>query len=96
MPKIRQSVMRIIPLMITCAELDAFIVDYLDEPLPKRQRAFFNWHLRLCRNCRTYLESYRKAIEIGRAVFDHAEDAISDDIPEALVRAILAARRKEP
>ena len=96
MPKIRQSVMRIIPLMITCAELDAFIVDYLDGTLPKRQRAIFNFHLRMCRVCRIYLESYRKTIEIGRAVFDHAEDAISDDIPEALVHAILAARRKEP
>lgn len=96
MPKIRQSVMRIIPLMITCAEFDAFIIDYLDGTLPKRQRAIFNFHLRMCRDCRTYLVSYRKTIEIGRAVFDHAEDAISDDIPEALVHAILAARRKEP
>ena len=96
MPKIRQYVMRIIPLMITCAELEAFIVDYLDGALPKRQRASFNLHLRMCRECRSYLESYQKAIEIGRAVFEHAEDAISDDIPEALVHAILAARRGEP
>ncbi len=96
MPKIRQSLMRIIPLMITCAELDAFIIDYLDGTLPNRQRAFFNLHLSMCRECRTYLENYQKAIEIGRAVFDYAEDAISDDIPEALVHAILAARRREP
>lgn len=95
MPNIRRSVMRIMPLMITCAEFESFIVDFLDGALPKHQRSLFNLHLRMCRDCRTYLESYQKAIEIGQAVFEHPEDTIPDDVPEALVHAILAARRKE-
>jgi anti-sigma factor RsiW len=83
---------RRMPLMLTCRELEAFIVDYLDGNLPVRQRFVFRLHLILCRECRSYLASYERAIAISKAVCQDATRSIPEDIPEDLVRAIVAAR----
>lgn len=83
-----------LPLMMSCAELDGFVVDYLDGTLPPPQRRIFTLHLLLCRECRSYLERYRRAIALGRAVFQEPTAPVPDDVPEDLVRAILAARRR--
>ncbi|MCG8404340.1 MAG: zf-HC2 domain-containing protein, partial [Phycisphaerales bacterium] len=52
------SVMFKLPLMISCREFEAFIVDYLDDQLPARQRKIFEFHLKICRECRDYLAAY--------------------------------------
>jgi len=78
--------------MITCRELEDFIADYLDGTLPKRQRFVFRFHLLLCRECRDYLTLYEQTIALGKAVFHHPDEPVPEDIPEDLVRAILAAR----
>ena len=81
-----------IPPMITCAEFESFILDYLDDELPRRQRFVFDMHILACRKCREYLVAYQRAVDVARATF--ADDAESPDleIPEDLVEAILAAR----
>ncbi len=89
---IRALVMGHMPGMITCAELEAFIDDYLEERLTPREKWVFELHLKMCRECRSYLAAYRRSIEMGQRVFREPESAVPGDVPEDLVRAILAAR----
>jgi anti-sigma factor RsiW len=86
--KFRGFVQRNVPVMITCRELEEFIVDYLDGTLPWRQRLVFRIHLFFCRECRDYLASYTHTIALGKAALRQTDAPI----PEELVRAILAAR----
>ena len=87
--------MRTMPLMLTCQELEDFMVDYLDGTLPERQRRKFDLHLRLCRDCRHYLEAYKGTITLCQAAFAEPDGSLPEDVPEALVKAILAAREEE-
>lgn len=77
---------------MTCREFVEFLMAYLDEELPGGQRRVFEGHLQDCPPCKTYLETYRETVELGRRVCD-GEVAPPEDVPESLVRAILAARR---
>jgi anti-sigma factor RsiW len=78
--------------MITCREFEDFVLQYLDDELPARQRAMFEFHLRICRECREYLAAYQRTVEIGRAAFKDANEAVPEDVPEDLIKAILEAR----
>jgi predicted anti-sigma-YlaC factor YlaD len=91
--RIRGFLQRRVPLMITCREFEDFIVDYLDGALSWRQRFVFQSHLVLCRECRDYLGSYERAIALGKVVLQHPDEAVPEEIPEDLVRAILSARK---
>lgn len=76
---------------MTCRELIEFLADYLEGSLPSEQRAVFEQHLGICSQCVTYLDTYRKTIQLERAAL--CDEAQVADPPEDLVRAILAARR---
>ncbi len=89
--KTRARAMRTLPLMLTCREVDGFMVDYLEDALPKDQRRKFDWHLRLCPDCRRYLENYKQTIVLTEAAFCESKTPVSEDVPEDLVKAILAA-----
>lgn len=78
--------------MITCKEFEDFVLSYLDGGLPSRQRSVFEWHLRICRECRDYLAAYKRALELGRAVLTAADEPVPQDVPEDLIKAILDAR----
>ena len=88
--------MRTMPMMLTCQELEGFMVDYLDGTLPERQRRKFDLHLRLCRDCRHYFEAYKVAMTLCQAAFAEPDGSLPEDVPEELVEAILAAREEEP
>lgn len=79
--------------MITCRELVDFLMAYLDGELPAEQRASFEAHLQACPQCEDYLESYRTTVALGQSLRCGAED-VPSEVPEALVRAVLAARKK--
>ena len=79
--------------MITCTEFEDFVLSYLDGELTKRQRSVFEWHLRICRECRDYLAAYQRAAELGRSVLHSPKDMLPEDVPEDLIRAILDARK---
>ena len=79
--------------MITCKEFEDFILRYLDDELSARQRSVFELHMRLCRECREYLAAYRRSIEVSRGVFKLTDEALPEDVPEDLIKAILEARK---
>jgi anti-sigma factor RsiW len=75
---------------ITCQELIDFIDGYRDSALTAKQRTEFERHLAVCPSCVAYLKTYEQTIVLAHASAGHALPA---DIPESLVRAILAARK---
>jgi predicted anti-sigma-YlaC factor YlaD len=77
---------------MTCRNALKFLADYLDGNLPLRQRLSYGVHLFLCRNCRDYLDGYRKTIEVSRSALAEPANAAGEPLPEELVQAILAAR----
>ncbi len=87
--------MRTMPMMLTCGELESFMVDYLDGTLPKPQRRKFDLHLWLCRDCRRYLEAYKRAISLSQAAFSDSNEPLPEDVPEDLVKGILAALEED-
>ena len=78
---------------MTCQELTDFLADYLDGELPSAVRDAFDGHLAACSQCRNYLASYRATIRLGNAALrGSADDPVPAEVPDALLKAILAAR----
>lgn len=80
--------------MITCKELADFLGAYLDGELAGEELAEFNLHLAQCPWCVAYLKSYEETRLLGRAAFTDPAASAPPDVPEQLVDAILAARKK--
>ena len=83
------------PKMMTCAEFETFVLDYLSDRLPPAQKQIFELHMRLCRECRDYLEAYQRTVELEKAAFQSPTAPVPEDVPEDLVRASLAARASD-
>ncbi|MCC7179163.1 MAG: zf-HC2 domain-containing protein [Acidobacteria bacterium] len=78
---------------MTCREFADFMMDYLSGELPEESRAPFERHLSRCANCHEYLAQYKHTIEAGRLAFTNPEEEVPADVPEDLVKAVLAARK---
>jgi len=91
--RVKGAILKHMHRMITCKEFEDFVLSYLDDELPKQQRALFELHMRLCRECREYLAAYQRTIEIGREAFKSADETLPEDVPEDLIKAILEARK---
>jgi anti-sigma factor RsiW len=78
---------------MTCREFADFIGDYLSGELPTESRSAFEHHLRLCANCQKYLAGYEETVKLGKRAFSDDDANLPAEVPEELVRAILAARR---
>jgi anti-sigma factor RsiW len=79
---------------MTCQELVEFLMDYLDGLLSEAQRQGFEEHLGECPDCVAYLTTYQQAIRLGKEACTAGDDSIPADVPENLVRAVLAARQR--
>jgi anti-sigma factor RsiW len=79
---------------VTCREFADFMADYLAGELSPDLRRSFDHHLGLCVNCQRYLTSYREAVALGKRAFADDDAALPADVPEELVKAILAARSR--
>ncbi len=86
---IKGKAMRYLPGMITCQQFEDLIVRYLDGALDKAQRRKFEWHIRLCRECREYLCEYQNTIELGKTAFISRDPSGSEDVPEDLIKKII-------
>jgi len=78
--------------MLNCRQIEDFIDDYLDESMAWRKRALFRSHLLMCRECRSYIDAYKRAVALGKNVFSDGDGPPPEDVPEELVKAILDAR----
>lgn len=78
---------------MTCREFTEFIYSYLEGEASAAERQVFEAHIGECPPCLAYLDTYRKTVAIGKAVCEEPEGPVPDDVPEELVRAVLAARR---
>lgn len=81
--------------MLTCREFIEFLADYLAHDLPPASQAEFEFHLSDCPDCALYLKSYEATIRLGRMVCADLDAPPPEEVPEELVRGILAARRRE-
>ena len=80
--------------MLTCREFVEFLMAYLSGELPAGQRAVFEEHLGECPDCVAYLRTYRETVRIEKVACG-CHDLPPSDVPEELIRAILAARARK-
>jgi predicted anti-sigma-YlaC factor YlaD len=89
-----KRVLLYMPLMITCREFENFMIDYLEDELPNRQKFVFELHLKTCSECRDYMAAYKRIIEVSSRVAQASEsEELLPDVPEDFIKAILAARK---
>ena len=74
---------------IPCEEVITFLWAYLAGELPAEKVFEFERHLSVCPSCVNYIETYKKTVELSRGTFEADEE----DVPEDLMRAVMAARR---
>lgn len=77
-----------------CREVVEFLMDYLNRDLADGERDAFDRHCVDCPPCKTYLESYKESVRLGKCICDDPEGPVPADVPDELVRAILAAREQ--
>ena len=74
---------------MTCREMTEFLTEYRSGELDFEERARFDEHLTRCRECVEYLRSYEETIRLAKGAFTHPDDALPEEVPAALVRAIV-------
>lgn len=70
-----------------CRECMEFLMGYVEGSLPETQRAAFEEHLERCPPCIDYVHMYKETIRVSGKCRGDA------DVPEALVKAILSAKK---
>ena len=79
---------------MTCRELTDFLLDHVEGALPPEVASDFEEHLAECSSCRAYLGNYAATIRLGRASAEEPDERVPPTVPEELVEAVLAARRR--
>jgi anti-sigma factor RsiW len=79
---------------MTCREFTEFLDAYLRGDLSPAERDEFERHLGVCSACVNYMKSYRDTIQLGKLAFTDVDASLPEDVPDDLVRAILAARQR--
>jgi len=82
--------------MITCKEFENFVLSYLDGELSPTQSRVFRMHLLLCRECRDYLCAYERSVELSKLLLQEPRKPVLDEVPEDLIKAVLAAKNSKP
>jgi len=76
---------------LTCHDVIDFLSDYLDGALPLETAAAFEEHLAICPDCVAYLDNFLATLKASRTAMIAQVEV---PIPDELVQAILASRRK--
>ena len=78
---------------MNCEETVNFLMDYVDGVLPGEARVRFDDHLRICPDCVTYMDNYRKAVALAGKAGQAQRHSPQGQVPAALIEAILKARQ---
>jgi anti-sigma factor RsiW len=78
---------------IPCEEVITFLWAYLGGELSAEKVHEFERHLSVCPSCVNYIETYKKTMELSRGTFEAESGGWEEEMPEDLMRAVLAARR---
>lgn len=80
---------------VTCREFAQFLDDYLSDELEPEVRETFDDHLAHCPSCVIYLNTYRDTVALAKGAWAPPDvQPVPADVPEELMQAILAARRR--
>jgi anti-sigma factor RsiW len=79
--------------MVTCRTFVEFLADYLSGEMDAVERDRFDGHIAACTACVSYMNTYARTIELGKAAFADPDADVPADVPEDLVKAVLASRR---
>lgn len=71
----------------SCKQITGLIYDYLNESLSPKRRRDFQQHLRICPDCISFLNSYRKTVSLTGTVR-------AEEIPAKVQERILDFLRK--
>jgi anti-sigma factor RsiW len=80
---------------MTCREFIEFLMEYRAGELSPERQSIFDAHLAECPWCVAYLKTYEQTIRLGRLPYAEPEAPVPATVPEELVQAILAARKRE-
>jgi anti-sigma factor RsiW len=78
---------------MTCREFIEFLMQYLTGEVDPERRRLFEEHIGECEDCVAYMESYRTAVALGKRAYDDLDAPLPSEVPEQLVRAVIAARK---
>ena len=90
----KRGLLKWTPGLITCEEFEQFVVDYIDGTLADNKLKVFKLHLKICPECRDYIQHYQQTIELANRAGDVQLVKDAGDPPADLVAAILDAQRK--
>ena len=62
--------MRMPSVLKDCEEIRDFLMDFLDNHLPKPDAFVFRLHIFLCSNCRQYMNRYKTSVELAKNILD--------------------------
>ncbi len=81
--------------MLTCKDVNAFIIDYLEDDLDNRLRHRFEKHLEQCAVCNTYFDQYRQTIALAKEAGEAAPKPPSEiaDVTLDFLRQYLDAEK---
>lgn len=79
---------------MTCRDLTEFLMSYLEGELPSEQSEEFERHVDVCPPCKTYLNTYKETVALGKSVCYDPDGPVPEDVPKQLLEAIMAARAK--
>ena len=83
-------------LSVTCREVLTFLWSYLSGELEAEKQKKIDEHLEECPSCVAYIGSYKTTIELSKGAFlDPACEPGIEEVPEDLVKAVMAVRKKE-
>lgn len=81
---------------MTCREFLDYIEAYLSGELTEAECRELRVHLDICSQCVDYLDSYQQTIRLSKIACCSDSDPVPADVPEDLVKAVLAAMKLRP
>ncbi|MDB5299645.1 MAG: Anti-sigma factor [Phycisphaerales bacterium] len=76
---------------MTCLEIQDRMVEYLSGELNVAEGSEFDRHLEACGACASHVGASRVTLQLSRSAVQRLDDPRPEDVPESLVRAIIAA-----